>query len=135
MSRSEASVGDSSPARTSITVTRGACRVQRVEDLHLVRGRRHVDDLGDVGVKALQRAARRFGVEGAGRDVVGAEIIEQRPRDRGLADPALVRAHHNHCRLCHELPLKPPPIAGSDRQVPIPCLGANMAETRENSNP
>ena len=42
-------------------------RVQRIEDLHLVRGRRHVDDLGDVGMEALQRAARRLGVEGAGQ--------------------------------------------------------------------
>ena len=56
-------------------------------------------------MEALQRAARRFGVEGPGRDVVGAEIVEQGARHRGLADPALVRAHHDHYRLCHELPL------------------------------
>ena len=58
MSRNEASEGDSSPARTSITVTEGRGRIQGIEDLHLVRGRRHVDDLGDIGVEALERSAR-----------------------------------------------------------------------------
>src|SRR6202011_2441897 len=65
----------------------------------------HVDDLGDVGVEALQGAAREFGIEGAGEHVVGAEIIQQRSRDRRLADPAFVRAYHNHYWLRHGLPL------------------------------
>src|SRR3954466_5301014 len=93
-------------------------------------------------MEALQRSARRFRVEGAGRHVVGGKIIEQGARDRGLADPALVRAHHNHCRLYHCCPLTRPPIAGCNRpdpksmsqDVPSLLLGANMAETRENSN-
>src|ERR1700720_3873455 len=78
MSRSEARA-DVDPG------DRGADGIQRIEDLHLVRRRRHVDDLGDVGVKALQRAARGFGIEGAGRDVIGTEIIEHRARHGGLA--------------------------------------------------
>jgi hypothetical protein len=43
-----------------------ACRIQRIENLHLVRSRRHVDDFGDFRMKALQRTAGRFGIEGAG---------------------------------------------------------------------
>src|SRR6266576_1250321 len=43
-----------------------ACRIQRIENLHLVRSRRHVDDFGDVRVEPPQRAARGFGIEGAG---------------------------------------------------------------------
>ena len=77
---------------------------QRVEDLHLVGGGVHVHHLGDLGVEPLQRALGAFGVEGAGRDVVGDEIVEQRPRHGRLADAALVRAHQNHCRLCHTHP-------------------------------
>jgi len=67
----------------------GARRVQRVEDLHLVRGRRHVDDFGDVGMETPQRAAWRFGIEGPGWHIVGAEIVQQGARDGGLADPPL----------------------------------------------
>ena len=163
MSRNEASAGDNRPARTSITVTEGLDRIQRIEDLHLVRCRRHVDDLGDVGVEALQGAARRFGIEGAGEHVVGAEIIQQGSRDRRLADPAFVSTYHNHYWLRHELPLcaildwsileqTRMSVSGKPGSAPImprtptgwvlptrserppPALGANMAETRENSN-
>src|SRR5207245_7348641 len=52
-------------------------------------------------MKTLQGAAGVLGIEGPGLNVVGAEIIKQGARNRGLADPALVRAHYNHCRLCH----------------------------------
>ena len=108
---------------------------QRIEDLHLVRGRRHVDDFGDFGVEPLQRAARRFGVERPGRHVVGAEIIQERTGHGRLADPALVRAHHNHDWLCHGIPLNSSSDRGSGRHAPIPCFRANMAERRENSIP
>src|SRR5580698_7839788 len=53
-------------------------------------------------MEALERTARRFGVESAGQDIVGAEIIQKRSRDGGLADPAFVRAYHDNCRLRHE---------------------------------
>jgi hypothetical protein len=75
---------------------------ERIEDFHLVRGRGDVDHVGDVGMKALQRPLRRLGVEGAGRDVVGDEIVEQHSCDSGLADAALVRSHQNDCRFCHK---------------------------------
>ena len=74
---------------------------ERVEDLHLVGDQRHVDDVGQVGMEALERAARRLGVEGASGDLVGGEIVEQGARDRGLADPALVRSHDNDGWLGH----------------------------------
>src|ERR1700753_1615432 len=50
---------------------RAGC-VQRIEDLHLIRGRRHVDDLGDIRVEAFEGAARRLGIEGTGWNVIGA---------------------------------------------------------------
>src|ERR1700681_1437150 len=84
----------------------GGYRIQRIEDFHLIRSRGHIDDLGQIGMKTPQRATGGFGVEGAGGYVVGAEIIKQGARDRGLADPALVSAYHNHYWLRHELPLQ-----------------------------
>ena len=48
-----------------------------------------VDDLGDVRMEAFQRALGRFGVEGAGRDVVGDEIVEQRRETVVLPTPPL----------------------------------------------
>ena len=104
MSRSAFSVVDSSPARMSITVT-CASALDSVSKIFIWSAVEvHVHHFGDVGMEALERALRRFGVEGAGRNVVGDEIVEQRPRDGRLADAALVRAHHNHCRLCHARP-------------------------------
>ena len=44
-------------------------------------------------MEALQRATRQLGVEGAGRHVIGAEIIEHSAGNGGLADPALLRAY------------------------------------------
>src|ERR1700721_1404436 len=58
-------------------------------------------------MEALQGAARRFGIECAGGYVIGTEIIKQGARHGGLADPALIRAYHDHYRLRHELPLCP----------------------------
>ena len=77
---------------------------QRIEDPHLVGDRGDVDDLGDVGMKALERALGRFGVEGARRDLMGGEIIQQRARDGGLADAAFVRADHDYRWLRHGSP-------------------------------
>src|SRR5262249_3261212 len=71
-------------------------RVQRVEHLHLVGDLGDVDHLGGAGMKALERAARMLGVEGAGADILGIEIVEQRARDRGLADAALVGANQEN---------------------------------------
>ena len=65
----------------------------------------HVHHLGHVGMEALQRALRRFGVEGAGRHIVGDEVVEQRARHGRLADAALVRTDQNHRWLCHCPPL------------------------------
>src|SRR5882757_8865811 len=89
----------------------GGCCIQRVENLHLIRSRRHINDFGNVRVKALQRTARRFGIEGAGGYVVCVKIIKQGPRNGGLADPALIRAYDNHYWLRHisyssKLPIK-----------------------------
>ncbi len=79
----------------------GDCCIQRVENLHLIRSRRHINDFGNVRVKAHQRTARRFGIEGAGGYVVCVKIIKQGPRNGGLADPALIRAYYNHYWLRH----------------------------------
>jgi hypothetical protein len=84
-------------------------------------------------METFQRAARVLGVEGPGLNVVRAEIIEQGARNRGLANPALVRTHHNHCRLCHVCSLKGSPPAEWQPVNRIPALGVKMAETRENS--
>src|SRR5262249_35826647 len=62
-------------------------------------GRRgDIDDVGHLGMKARQRAARMFGIEGARRNPVGVEVIEQRAGNRGLADTALVGADHHYRR-------------------------------------
>jgi hypothetical protein len=87
MSRSARKVGDNSDHRHLRLIVR-----QRVEDLHLVGDRGDVDDLRHVGMEAFERALRGFAVEGAGRDVMGGEVVEQRARHRGLADAAFVRA-------------------------------------------
>src|SRR5262249_28837427 len=71
---------------------------ERVEYLHLVGRRGDVDDVGHLGMKARKRATRIFRIEGARRHAVGVEIIEQRARDRGLADAALVGADHHYHR-------------------------------------
>ena len=52
-------------------------------------------------MKALQRALGRFGIESPCRHVVGCEVIQQRPRYRGLADAALVRSYNDHRWLGH----------------------------------
>ena len=53
-------------------------RLERVEHLHLIRDLRHVHHLGGVRIEALERAARRFGIEGARRHLMGVEVVEQR---------------------------------------------------------
>ena len=101
MSLSACSVDDNRPARTSITVTQ-ACRArQRVEDLHLVGNRGDVHDFGHVGMEALERAARRLGIEGARRHLMGAEIVEQGAGDRRLADASFVGTDENDCWFGH----------------------------------
>src|SRR5450631_2385044 len=107
----------------------GACRIQRVEDLHLIRSLSHVDDFGNVRMKAFQRTARRFGVKGASGYVVPVKIIKQGARNGGLADPALICAYHNHYWLCHNRALKAP-NQRSDRNIRVPALGDKMAKTR-----
>ncbi len=59
MSRSERSVGDNRPARTSMTVTLASV-VDSVSKIRIWSGdRRDVDDVADVGMKAIQRAFGR----------------------------------------------------------------------------
>src|ERR1700730_6262270 len=65
---------------------------ERIEHLHLVRRLRHVDDLGHVGMEALERTARKLGVERARERVLRRDIVEHRARDRRFADAALVGA-------------------------------------------
>ena len=70
---------------------------QVVDHLHLVRGRRQVDDLRDRRMEPLESSAWKFGIERARQGIPRGEIIEHRPRNRGLADAALVGAdHENH---------------------------------------
>jgi hypothetical protein len=76
------------------------------EDLHLVGDRGHVHHFGHVGMEALERAARRFGIEGARRGVMGAEIIEQGAGDRGLSDAPFVGADENDSWSGHRAALK-----------------------------
>ena len=65
MSLSACSVDDSRPARTSITVTL-ASALPSVSKIFIWSATwRDVHDFGHVGMEALERAARRFGVEGA----------------------------------------------------------------------
>src|SRR5262249_6274539 len=76
-------------------------RLERVEDLHLIRHRGHVDDFGDVRVEALERATRPLGIEGPRRDLASCEIVKNRTRHGRLADPTLVRANQNDDGLSH----------------------------------
>jgi hypothetical protein len=48
----------------------------RIEDTHLVGGCGDIDDLGYVGMKALERAFRRFGIECAGRHMARYEVVQ-----------------------------------------------------------
>src|SRR6202034_1178401 len=87
---------------------------QRVENPHLIGDRGNVDDIGNVGMEALERAFGGLGIECARRDMMRGEIIEQRAGDRRLANAALVRANHDHCRLSHCLfPADPVPPYGA----------------------
>jgi hypothetical protein len=54
-------------------------------------------------MEALERAARRLSVEGAGRRLMRAEIVEQRAGHCGLADTTFVGANENHGWSGHEL--------------------------------
>ena len=75
MSRSACSVGDSKPARTSIRLTVGISRIDRVEDPHLVRDVIDIDNIGHVRVEALQRASWYFGVECANAQLLAGKIV------------------------------------------------------------
>ena len=86
---------------------------ERIEDPHLVGHRRGIDDVGDVGMKPLQRALGRFGIEGPCRHMVGGEIIEQRARYCSLADAALVRSYDDHRWLGHGRSLSAPAPPGA----------------------
>ena len=125
MSRSDCSVVESRPARMSITVT-CASVLDSVSKIFIWSAVECMSTTSvSVGVEALQRALGAFGVEGAGRDVVGDEIVEQRARDGRLADAALVRTHQNHCRLRHT----PPSAPESARYRP--CASRNHGRTAE----
>ena len=50
--------------------------MQRVENLHLIRDMGHVDQIGFIRVKALERAARYFGIESANANLPRREVIE-----------------------------------------------------------
>ena len=69
-------------------------------------------------MEALQGAPRRFGVKGAGRYVVGAEVVEHGPRDRGLAYAALVGAYDDHCWFGHLVSCSPKMSPHSSRVRP-----------------
>jgi|SRR5689334_14952909 hypothetical protein len=65
-------------------------------------------------MKAFQRTARRFGIEGPGGYAVCIKIIKQGPRNGCLADPALIRAYQNHYWLRH---LQTPRSSRSNRAI------------------
>jgi len=73
----------------------------RIENFHLIADRVHVDDLGRLGMEALQRPARMFRIEGADGDLIDGEIIEQSAGDRGLADAPFVCTNENDGRFGH----------------------------------
>src|SRR5262249_52740658 len=74
-----------------------------VKNFHLVGDKAHIDDLGQIGVKALEGPARNLGIESARRNLMGGEIIEERPRDGRFPHATLVRADNDNCWLCHFL--------------------------------
>src|SRR5450755_365445 len=108
---------------------------ERVEDFHLVRNFGDVDDFGHRGMKTLERAARRFGVEGARRRTMRAEIIEQRAGDGGFSNTALIGADEDDCGSGHrgyseklikkgaasriQTYVTPYPAVNNDRIVPL----------------
>src|SRR5450759_925970 len=55
-------------------------------------------------METLQRAARPFGIEGPGRRLTGAEIVEQCAGDGGLADAPLVGTDENDSWFGHGTP-------------------------------
>ena len=79
----------------------GVGTARRVENLHLVGDRGHVNDFGHVAMETLERAARRIGIEGPGRRMIGAEIVKQGAGDGGLADATLVATDENDSRFGH----------------------------------
>src|SRR5262249_40209658 len=82
----------------------GVGTAHRVENLHLVRNRRDIHDLCHVGMKAFERAAWPFSIEGPGRYMAGAKIVEQRAGDGGLADATLVGTDKNDSWFNHGTP-------------------------------
>ena len=99
ISSSAFKVGPRWPARTSSTLTLRAGVAERVDDLHLIARVEDVDDLGEVGMEALEGAARPFGVEGARRRLARRQIVEEQPRHGGLADAALVGSNDDERRI------------------------------------
>ncbi len=101
MSLSACSVDDKRPARTSITVTQ-ASELDSVSKIFIWSGHRgDIHHFCNVGMEALERPARPFGVESARRHLMRGEIIEQGARDSRLADAPLVGAHKDDCWSGH----------------------------------
>jgi hypothetical protein len=72
---------------------------QGIEHFHLIGRRGDINYLGDLGKEPLQGSTWKFGIEGARRNAFVRQIVEQGPRDRGLADAALVGAHQENHRF------------------------------------
>ena len=60
-----------------------------------------VHNFGDVGMEALESAFWRLAVEGAGRCVMGGEVVEEGAGNGCFADAAFVRADYDNCWLRH----------------------------------
>src|SRR5262245_31548316 len=82
----------------------GFSTAHRVENLHLVRNRRDIHDLCHVGMKTLERAAWPFSIEGPGRYMTSAEVVEQSAGDGRLADSTLVGTDENDSWFSHGTP-------------------------------
>src|SRR3974390_894923 len=76
--------------------------MKRVENLHLIGNMGHVDKIGLIRVKALEHAARHFGIECTHADLPRSEVIKQGAGDRGLTDSAFISADEYDCRLFHD---------------------------------
>src|SRR5215472_11684312 len=76
--------------------------MQRVENLHLIGNMSDVDKVGLFRVKAIQHAARHFGIECAHADLPRGKVIKQGAGDRGLTDSAFIGTDEYDCRLFHD---------------------------------
>jgi len=76
-----------------------AAHPNKFDHLDLIRCGLEVNNLSHLRVEAFQRTAWKLGIECPRGRVPCGEIIEQRARERRLADAALVGAYQDHSWL------------------------------------